>query len=292
MSSASALAGLANLNIDSNPFGQSLRAWRDARKISQLDLALDARVSQRHLSFLESGRAQPSREMVLQLAEALDVPLRERNILLKTAGFAPLYQERNLESAEMSVVRQALELTMKHHEPFPALVINRSWGMVLRNEAADRFLGLFGDAEQVWAGVDPSGEHNALRLTFHPHGLQPLLRNWEQVATLLLCRLHREVASDPANAKLRGIFEEIAAYPGIPPRWRSAAWASPPPPILPLEIALGDDSLKLFTMLSTFGTAQDITADELRVETFFPADDFSADFFRRLATASPSAQSR
>lgn len=280
MSTTSALAGLAT---DANPFGESLRAWRDARKVSQLELALEARVSQRHVSFLESGRAQPSREMVLQLARALDVPLRESNLLLKSAGFAPLYHERTLDSEEMSVVRQALEMTMAHHEPYPAMVINRSWGMVLRNHATDRLLGMFGDAEALWARIDPSGEHNTLRLTFHPDGMQPLLRNWEEVATLLLSRLQREVASDPANTRLRAVFEEITAYPGIPPRWRSACRTSPPPPILPLELVLGDDTLKLFTMLSTFSTAQDVTADELRLETFFPADDFSAAFFRRLA---------
>lgn len=281
-------SAVARLAVEPQPFGRSLRAWREARKRSQLDLALDANVSQRHLSFLESGRAQPSREMVLQLAEALDVPLRERNLLLGAAGFAPLYQERSLDDSAMAAVRQALDLTLKHHEPFPALVVNRSWEIVMQNEGATRFLALLGDPDEVWSRVDPGGGRNAMRLTFHPLGLQPLIRNWEQVATPLLARLQREVTVDPANTKLAAVFEEIVAYQGIPARWRNAAWVSPPLPILPLRLGMGDLDLEVFTMISTFGTAQDITADELRVETFFPADDFTARFLRGFAPAEPN----
>jgi transcriptional regulator with XRE-family HTH domain len=274
----------ANLVSESQRFGELLRAWRGARKLSQLDLALTAEMSQRHLSFLESGRAQPSREMVLQLSEALDVPLRERNIFLIAAGFAPLYQERKIDSQDMGAVRQALELMLKHHEPFPALVVNRNWGMVMRNDAAALVLGLLlGDPEKVWTQVDPGGEHNVMRMTLHPRGMQPLLKNWEQVATFLLTRVQREAAADPSNSKLQALFVEIAGYPGVPSRWRSSSWTTPPPPILPLEFSVGGQSLKLFSMLSTFGTAQDITADELRVETFFPADEVTTQFFQRLA---------
>lgn len=263
-------------------FGALLKSWRGIRKRSQLDLALDASVSQRHLSFLESGRAQPSRDMILQLAEVLDIPLRERNQLLHAAGFAPLYQERGLDNADMAAVKQALEMMLSHHEPFPALVVDRQWNLVLRNSAADRFIGLLGDQEQVWQQVDPSGQYNVMRMTFHPAGMQPLLKNWEQTATLLLSRLQREVTADPANAPLRALFDDICALPAIPPQWRNRVWNSAPPPILPLEIGMGNVALKVFTMISTFGTALDVTADELRVETFFPADDFSAQFFRAL----------
>jgi transcriptional regulator with XRE-family HTH domain len=282
-----ATATVAKLTAESSRFGELLRAWRDTRKLSQLELSLRAEMSQRHLSFLESGRAQPSREMVLQVAEALEVPLRERNILLRAAGFAPLYRERALDSADMAAVRQALELTLKHHEPFPAVVVNRSWGLVMGNEAVGRVLGLLlGDVEQAWARVDPSGELNIIRMTLHPHGLQPLLKNWEQVAPALLARLQREAAADQANPGLQALLRDVSAYPGIPPHWRGAGWTAPPMPILPLEFAVHGQSLKLFSMISTFGTALDITAEELRVETFFPADDATASFFQQLSPTS------
>jgi hypothetical protein len=135
----------------------------------------------------------------------------------------------------------------------------------------------------VWKRVDPTGKYNVMRMTFHPAGMQPLIRNWEQAATLLLSRLQREVTAEPANQTLRQLFDDICAFPGVPTQWRSKVWQSVPPPILPLEIGMGDLALKVFTMISTFGTALDVTADELRVETFFPADDFSAQFFRGLA---------
>ena len=264
-------------------FGQLLRAWRGARKRSQLELALDAGVSQRHLSFLESGRASPSREMILQLTEVLDLPLRERNQMLNAAGFAALYQQRSLDSEAMSAVRQALEMMLRHHEPFPALVIDPQWNMLMSNAATERFLGLLGNPDEVWQRVDPSGNRNVMRLTFHPQGMQPLLNNWDSTATLLLSRLHREVTAAPANTGLHNVFTDICALPTTPSQWRNHIWDSTPPPFLPLDINLGGVSLKIFSMITGFGTALDITADELRVETFFPADDFSAQFFRSLA---------
>ncbi len=279
----SAVMPLEALTATSGGFSSLLKAWRTARKLSQLDLALEASVSQRHLSFLESGRAQPSREMVLQLCDALDVPLRERNTLLEGAGFAALYRERKLDSAEMNAVRQALEISLKHHEPFPAIVVNLDWNLVLRNQPAEKFLGLLGPPDKVWARVDPSGEFNVMRMTLHPQGMQPLLKNWEQVVNLILSRLQREVAAAPASHKLRALYKEVSSYPGVPARI-STGWQTPPPPILPLELGVGDIALKVFTMISTFGTAQDITTDELRLEYFYPADEFTAQFFRRLAS--------
>ncbi|HVK98262.1 MAG TPA: helix-turn-helix transcriptional regulator [Dongiaceae bacterium] len=276
-------------NSGAPSFGALLKSWRGTRKRSQLDLALDAGVSQRHLSFLESGRAQPSRDMILQLAEVLDIPLRERNMLLHAAGFASLYQERGLDSAEMAAIKQALEMMLRHHDPYPAVVVDRHWNLVLRNAAADRFIGLLGDQETIWGKVDPSGQYNILRMTFHPSGMQPLLRNWEPTATLLLSRLQREVTADPANGRLRDLFNELSALPCVPPNWRNQVWNSVPPPFLPLEVGMGDLTLKLFSMISTFGTALDVTAEELRVEAFFPADDFSAQFFKSLAQASPAS---
>lgn len=267
------------------PFGRLLRQWRDLRKRSQLDLALEASVSQRHLSFLESGRAQPSREMVLQLAEVLGVPLRERNLLMRAAGFAPIFQQRALQNNEMKAVREALELMLQHHEPYPALVVNRQWDMVMSNGPAQRFTAMLGEPDELWRRVDPSGGRNVMRMTFHPQGMQPRLRNWAQVAPLLLSRLQREVAADPTHLALRQVLADVCQFPGVPETWHHQGWVLPmPPPIFPLEYDLGEHTLRLFSMVSTFGTALDITAEELRVETFFPADDFSRDFLRTLSS--------
>lgn len=265
-------------------FGALLRQWRHTRKLSQLDLALEAQVSQRHVSFLESGRSQPSRDMVLQLAEVLSVPLRERNLWLHAAGFAPGFQQRALHSDDMKAVRDMLALTLQHHEPYPAMVVNRQWDMVMCNAPAERFVGLLGPADEVWQRVDASGERNVMRMTFHPQGMQPLLKNWPQVASLLLTRLQRELAADPAHPALRALLGEISQLSGMADDALAQAWpATIPPPIFPLEFALGAHTLKVYSMMSTFGTALDITADELRVETFFPADDFSKEFFQALS---------
>lgn len=262
-------------------FGYMLKSWRVSRRYSQLELALEAEVSQRHLSFLESGRAQPSREMVLRLSEVLGLPLRDRNDLLSASGFAPLYQERALDSTGMVAVKQALEVTLHHHEPYPALAVDRRWNVVLQNAAVDRLLGLAGPPPGVWQRVDPSGRHNLMRLTLHPGGLRPLIRNWQQTATVLLARLQREVDANPTDAKLRALLTDLCSLPDIPSGWRHSTWDAAPPPVLALELGTGRaPSLKLFSMVCSFGTAMDVTADEMRLELFFPSDDFTADFLR------------
>jgi transcriptional regulator with XRE-family HTH domain len=267
------------------PFGDLLRQWRTLRKRSQLDLALEAGVSQRHVSFLESGRAQPSRDMVLQLAEVLSVPLRECNLLMHAAGFAPAFAQRALQNDEMIAVREVLNLMLRHHEPYPAMVVDRQWNMLMCNAPAERFVALLGPVDEVWLRVDGSGQRNVMRMTFHPAGMQPLLSNWPQVARLLLTRLQREVAADPTDLALKQLLDDICEFPGVPEDWASQAWLQPmPPPILPLEVAMGAHTLKMFSMVSSFGTALDVTADELRVETFLPADDFARDFFESLSS--------
>jgi len=271
-----------------NGFGSLLRTWRERRKCSQLDLSLDADVSQRHLSFLESGRAKPSREMILQLSAVLDIPLRDRNLLLNSAGFTAVYPARPLESEDMSAVMQALDLTLRHHNPYPAVVVDRQWNLLLQNTAAERFIGLLGETETLWQKVDPGGQHNVMRLTFSPHGMQPLIGNWPEAAGMLLSRMQREVAADPGNQVLAQLFDELSALPGIPQRWQEQFLLTPPEPILPLKLQLSGATLRIFSMISTFGTALDVTADELRVETFFPADEFSGQFFKNLALAAES----
>lgn len=258
--------------------GALLRSWRDARKRSQMNLALDAGVSQRHLSFIESGRSQPSREMLLQLAEALELPLREQNRLLLAGGFAPVHPERSLEADDMEAVRQALEMMLRHHQPYPAVVLDAQWNLVFWNAAWETLVGGLGP--DLWERV---GGRNVVLLCFHPLGLQPRLRNWDAVATFILSRLQREVAAAPANGELRRIFESVLEMPGLPLQSRSQTWPHLPPPVLQLELDLGPLVLKLFSMISTFGTALDLTTEELRVESFFPGDAASAQYFQSLS---------
>jgi transcriptional regulator with XRE-family HTH domain len=264
------------------PFARLLKAWRETRKLSQLELALASRISQRHLSFMESGRARPSREMVLQLAEALEVPLRERNTMLTAAGFATMYQETDLHSPAMAPVREALKLMLQNLEPNPTVVVDREWNMLMGNRAMHRVFSLVGDLEALWKRACGDGPRNIMRLTFHPDGFRPFIANWEEVAPVMLNRTRREAAAGGNNALLT-LIDEILAYPGIPESWRAPDWQAPPPPVLPLALASGGVKLNLFSMLSTFGTPQDITTDELRVETFFPADEASAQLLRALA---------
>ncbi len=264
-------------------FAPLLKRWRIARKLSQLDLALDADVSQRHISFMESGRAAPSRDMVLQLGDALDVPLRERNRLPTAAGFAPVFEARALDDPDMAPVMAALELTLTHHEPNPAVVVDRTWNVLMHNNAFARALFvLVGDLQTIWPKVCPDGKRNLLKLIFHPGGVRDYIANWLEIGPMLLGRTRREAEID-GNATLAALLDEILDYPGVPRRCRTPNWQTPPPPVLPLEYKADGTRLRLFSMLSTFGTAQDVTADELRIETFFPADKDSAALLKALA---------
>lgn len=241
---------------------------------------MQAEVSQRHLSFLESGRAQPSREMVVQLAQALDLPLRERNRLLHTAGYAGLYPQRRLEAADMQPVREALSLLLRHQEPYPAVVVDRAWNLFMANAAMQRLLGLLGDSEAMWQCVCGEGSRNVLKLMLHPQGLRALIVNLEEIAPPLLARTAREGLEHP---EVQAVLEEVLRYPDLSMKLRHIDLDASRLPVLPLHFRLGDQNLRLFTMLSTFGTPQDVTADELRVESFFPADAGSEQLLRQLA---------
>ena len=270
-------------------FGQLLRSTRGARRLSQLQLALEADVSQRHLSFLESGRALPSREMVLQLARALDLPLRERNRLLLSAGFAGIYPARRLDTADMQPVRAALELLLAHHEPYPAIVVDRAWNLFMANAVVSRVFGAIGDLDAMFRHVCGAGPPNVLKLLLHPEGVQPSIRNFEEVAVPLLVRTAREALEHP---HVQTVLDEVLHYPTVPARWRSLdlhrnAHASLP--VLATEFAAGDQRLRLFSMMTTFGTPLDVTTDELRVESFFPADAASEALLRALARGSAVA---
>ncbi len=253
--------------------GELLRDWRRRRRLSQLDLALGADVSARHLSFVETGRARPSANMVLRLAEELEVPLRDRNHLLLAAGYAPAFGQRGLEEPEMGPVRDALDRLLAAHEPFPALVVDRHWGMI----AANRALGLLtaGTAAHL---LEPPV--NVLRLALHPEGLAPRIANLGQWRAHLLDRLGRQavVSGDPALATL---YDELAAYPGGDPA--EAHDLAAIDVATPLRLHDGDAGVLTFiSTITTFGTAVDVTVSELSLEAFLPADAATADALRRI----------
>lgn len=250
--------------------GELLRHWRRARHLSQLGLAVEVATTQRHLSFIESGRSQPSREMILRLARVLDVPIRERNQLLLAAGYAPLYRETGLADEQAAHVRAALERMLAAHEPFPAVVMDRHWNLVTTNSAADAFFGwLLGDREVE----EPA---NVIRLMFDPEGLRPFVANWEAAAEALLQRVHREAVGGIPDQKTRALLEAVLAYPGVPAAWQSPDFGTPPLPVVPVAFEREGLALSYFSTVTTLGTPQDAMLQEIRLETFFPADETTA----------------
>ena len=260
-------------------FGRLLRQWRAQRGLSQLDLSVEAGVSSRHLSFVETGRAQPSREMVLLLARTLDVPLRDRNDLLIAAGYAPVYRRTNLEAPAMAHVRRALDFILHQQEPYPALVLDCHWNVLQVNEGTARVQAHFVDA----AAVAALGPPNAMRLMFHPHAFRPAIVNWEATAASLIQWLHRDAVSGFGDAETRALLEELLTYPDVPRQWRRLDLDASTTPVLPIEFSRGDVTLRYFTTLTSLGTPHDITLQELRIESFFPADEATEAASRRLA---------
>lgn len=244
--------------------GQMVRHWRRTRRLSQLDLAEQAEVSTRHLSFIETGRSKPSREMVLVLASALEIPLRERNSLLQAAGFAPAYTETDLGAPEMAQVRQALELILA--QPIGAVVFDRSGTTLMINEPI-RALGLW------LLGPDVSFEGtNMVRSIFDEDGLKPYIVNWEDVAKATLVRLRREAFAE-ADERLSLLHDRLVAMPGVPSELGKPDWESVPPLLIPLVLEKDGLRLSWFTTLTTLGTPTDITLSELRIEQYYPADE-------------------
>ena len=254
--------------------GTLLRDWRQRRRRSQLDLANEAAVSARHLSFVETGRSKPSPELVMHLAEHLDVPLRDRNALLLAAGYAPRYAQTPLDAEEMAPVRDALDTILAGHQPFPAMVVDRHWDVVTANEAAYALLTQ-GVAEELLAPPV-----NALRVSLHPDGLAPRIVNFEPWASHLVDRLRRE-ADATADPALGDLYDELCSLPGVS--------ASPGEPdavsrlFMPLVLRTPDEGeLSFFSTVATFGTARDVTVEELSIESFFPADEHTAGALRAL----------
>jgi transcriptional regulator with XRE-family HTH domain len=269
-------------------FPHLLRAWRQKRRLSQLDLALASGVSQRHVSFLESGRAHPSRTMILQLSETLEVPLRDRNDWLTAAGFAPVFKARTLEDPQMSQVLNAVRLMLTNHEPFPAIAIDRAWNIRMSNAPFDRVSDIIGP--DVWNQVGGGpGTRNLMRLFFHPHGIRPLVTNWDSVAPLLWRRAERE-AKALGGEEMRQVLSELRPYQDPDTLWSAEDAALVP--VLPLEMEKDGLRISLFTVIATFGTAQDVTADELRIESLFPADEATASLFRDMAAAASAATAK
>lgn len=241
-------------------FGTMLRSWRSSRRMSQLELASAAGVSSRHLSFIETGRARPSREMVVHLAEQLDVPLRERNTLLTAAGFAPLYRETALSAPEMEQARAAIDLVLRSH-PYPAIAVDRRWDLVNANDQAFAFL----------EGVDAAllgPPLNVYRVSMHTDGLRPRIVNFDEYADHLLSRLQHQV-SVSADPELVELLEEMRGYAG---RRHPNVTVPPSQVLLPMRLRTGDRVLSFMSTIAVFGTPVDITLAELAIETFFPAD--------------------
>jgi transcriptional regulator with XRE-family HTH domain len=251
---------------DRTRIGSLLRDWRTRRRMSQQDLALEAGVSARHLSFVETGRSRPSADMVIQLAEHLEVPLRDRNALLLAAGFAPAYAQRDLDEPEMGPVRDAIDRVLRGHEPYPAVVVDRHWGLVSANRAVPLLIA--GAAEHLLAPPV-----NVLRLSLHPEGMAPRIVNLGEWRAHVLDRLGRQavVSGDPA---LFALYEELAGCPGGEPGHAPDLEAGAI--AVPLRLRVGEDELAFISTATTFGTATDVTVSELQIESFFPADDATA----------------
>ncbi len=260
--------------------GSLLREWRGIRHMSQLALAAQAEVSARHLSFVETGRAEPSREMVLTLARALDVPLRERNAMLTAAGYAPIYRETSLDEPEMAEMRRALGLLLRQNQPFFAVALDRRWDILMCNEAYARFLALLGNGvERVepYRVLSPP-RPNSLKLLFGP--CRPLVANWDEVATCALDRAQREVTLDRDPVRRR-VLEECVRV--APEGWRPRPAQMPARLVTAVHLASSELTASLFCTISTLGTAQDITLQELRIETFHAADEESERAVRTFA---------
>ncbi len=259
--------------------GKHLREWRLRRRMSQLEFALEAEISQRHVSFLESGRATPSREMLLHLAERLDVPLRERNAMLLAAGYAPVYAERTLTDPAMADARAAIDLVLKGHEPYPALVVDRHWTLVAANGALAPLLAQVGNRALL------DGPVNVLRLSLHPEGLAPRIANLAEWRAHLLERLRHQIGAtnDPVLADL---LKELTAYPATNQLKAIHAVTSTDhgDVLVPLELATDAGLLSFISTTTIFGTPRDITLSELALEAFFPANAETTEILRRMAS--------
>jgi len=259
-----------------SPVGARLREWRIARHLSQLQLALAAETSTRHLSCIETGRSQPGRALLSRLADSLEMPLRERNALLLDAGYAPQFPESALDAPALARIDQAIDAILAQQSPYPAFLINRRWDVLRANAAAGRVNGLM-------LGGRASAHDNIMRQFFDPADLRAAIANWEEVAGELIRHLHDQVAAAPGDAVARELLREMLAYPGVPARWRSRDLSAPPSPLLTTVLRRDGIELRFFSTITSFAMPRDITLDELHIECCFPMDDATAAHCRALA---------
>jgi len=257
-------------------FGQLLKRWRNRRGLSQLGLALAARTTQRHLSFIESGRATPSRDMILRLSETMDIPLRQQNSLLLAAGYAAVWRERDLSAPDLAMVKTALDYMLGQHEPYPAFVVDRRWNILRANRGAITLTEfLLGPAP-----ADPSAEPVNLAVALmSPQGLRPFIANWEEVAHYFLRGVQADAQADGAP-ETSALLDRLSALPGVTTLIENPPPAGTQAPVLPVLFRQGHTSLSLFSTIATLGTPRDVTLQEVRVECFFPMDDVTARVFR------------
>ena len=261
-----------NTKLPADDLGELLRHWREVRGKNQLDLSLDTGVSQRHLSFIENKRSVPSRQTLMDIAQVLDIPFRDRNALLLAAGYAPVYSEGAWNAQEMQNITKALNRILRQHGPFPALVMDRYWNVLMTNESAPRFFNCFIDM------AARKGPRNMLHLVFDPKGMRPFVAHWENVAKSLIQRVHREAVGRVIDEKTKELLAALLAYPGVKADWKtpkatSAMPVTPDMPMIPLSFVKDKKVLNYFSMITTVGTPQTVAAQELRIECIFPADE-------------------
>lgn len=257
-------------------FSRLLRHWRSARRLSQLGLAAEASISARHLCFLETGRARPSREMVRLLGNALDLPLAEQNALHVAAGFVPPHGERGLAADNLEPVQQALDFILRQQEPYPAIVVDGRWDIRIRNQGSARVFRSFHQAYDMPA--DLAG--NAVHVVFHPRGLRPFIANWAAFAGHMIQILHREVAQGHRAAA--ELLEEIGAYPDLPAGWKRPAPAAAAAPVMTMQLRRGDLRFDFFSTFTTLAMPTDAALQKLKIESFFPADHATEQAVRNL----------
>ncbi len=263
--------------IPAGHFSSLLKHWRKLRRLTQIELAVDANVSAKHLCFLETGRSQPSREMVQLLCSALDLPLGERNALHVAAGFVPPYSDKGLAADNLQLVKQALDFILRQQEPYPAIVIDGRWDVRLRNQGSARLFKPFRDSYAMEAGV----ADNAMHVVFHPKGLRQFIVNWDEFAGQMIQILHRDVAQGSrASSQL---LDEIMAYPGLSAEWRLPRQASTSSPVMAMHLAKGDYRLAFFSTFTALAMPMDAALQQIKIECFFPADDATAEKARLLA---------
>ena len=261
-------------------FGTILKELRQQNRLSQMTLSLDAEVSARHISFMETGRSKPSREMVLHLSSVMNIPSKDTNLLLTSAGYSQEFTQNNLYDESMNDVREALSFMMEAHEPFPAVVIDRSWNLLMVNSAQVALTQYF-----VKHGANFPNTTNLMELFFHPNGYRTFVNNWEHVAIFLLRRLYHEQLASPAetNTGASSLLDTILEMPNIPGDWKTRPIDFGRAPMVKIEASIGGIELSLFSSISSFGTALDVTLQDLRIEHYFPGNSETKSFLIALA---------